>query len=166
LWINEILGDQNMTLIELLRFLAVLLCGALLGAGIAGAVGLFRGTLNGDFMARGGLVGGAATFIGSFALAWWFNRVDSIHPPCRCGKSDRKDFELGRAEGFRNVWQCTCGKRFSNPKWGLWFEIYDDGTVRLFMKRDRLGRWREPTEKEIANQSVDVTRACARVPHP
>jgi len=155
-----------MTLIELLGFLGVLICGALLGAGIATTVGFIRGTITGDFVARGGLVGSAATLVGFFAFAWWFNRMDLIHPPCRCGKSDRKDFELGRAENFRNVWQCACGKQYSNPQWGLWFEIHDDGTVQLFMKRDRLGRWREATENEIANQSTEVTRTRARVPHP
>jgi hypothetical protein len=87
-----------MTLIELLRFLGLLLCGALAGAGVGAAVGF----------AHGGLFGAVATLLGLLGYAQWFGRMDSVHPPCRCGKSNWKDFELGRAEGFTNVWQCAC----------------------------------------------------------
>ncbi len=121
-----------MTLAELLTFLGVLVFGALVGAAIGGAFGF----------PHGGPLGAVATLVGLFAYAQWFRKADSVHPPCRCGRSDWSDFELGRAEGIANVWQCMCGRRYSWPKWRLWFEIDDQGISHQFMRRDFLGRWR------------------------
>ena len=123
---------QTMTLVELLRFLAVVLCGTLAGAGIGAAFGF----------PQGGASGAVVTLMGCLGYAWWFAKMDSVHPPCRCGRSDWRDFDLGRADGITNVWQCTCGRRYSWPKWQLWFEIDDQGVSRLFMRRDFRGRWR------------------------
>jgi hypothetical protein len=121
-----------MTLVELLTFLGVILCGALAGAGVGAVFGFLHG----------GVYGAVVTFLAFSGYAQWFRKMDSFHPPCRCGRSDWRDFELGRAEGITNVWQCACGKRYSWPKWRLWFEIDDLGTSRLFMRRDFMGRWR------------------------
>jgi hypothetical protein len=96
------------------------------------------------------------------AFAWWFGKMDAIHPPCRCGKSDWNDFESSRAENFRNVWQCACGKKYSWPKWQLWFEITDQSAALLFMKRSYFKNWRAATEEEIANQSPQITHCRPR----
>lgn len=131
-----------MTLFELLVFLAVLLCGALIGAGVATLVGLMRGIITSDAIAYGSLLGSVTTLLAVLISAWWFGRMDSVHPPCRCGKSDWEDFSLGRAENVKNVWCCVCGKQYSWPEWRLWYELDDRGDLLLFMKRDVLGRWR------------------------
>jgi hypothetical protein len=133
----------RMTLVELLTFLTVILCGALVGVGVGGVVGLLRGAVTSDLLAHGGFLGAVATLFGFLACGQWFSRINTVHPPCRCGKSDWKDFELGCAEGLTNVWQCVCGRRYSWPKSQLWIEIDGQGSSRLFMRRDFLGRWRE-----------------------
>jgi hypothetical protein len=154
--------EQGMNLIELLTIIGLISCGGFLGAGIAELIGLIRGGDTSKIVAHGGVIGCAATFLGLMVWGWWFGKMDSIHPPCRCGKYDWKDFELSRAENFRNVWQCACGKQYSWPKWQLWFEITERGTARLFMKRNYFRRWREATELEITNQSVEITRSRPR----
>lgn len=154
--------NRQLTLFELLTIIVVIWCGGFLGAGIAKLVGLFFGGSTSDSVAHGGLIGGAATFCLLILWSWWFRRMDRIHPPCKCGKSNWEDFESGHAEGFRNIWQCSCGKKYSRPKWQLWFEITDNGTARLYMTRNYFRQWREATKREIARQSPEITRARAR----
>jgi hypothetical protein len=151
--------EQGMNLFELLVFIGLVFLGGFLGAGIAEIIGLIRGGDTSKLLGCGQVIGSFATFLGLISWGLWFRKTDKIHPPCRCGKSDWKDFELSRAENFRNVWQCVCGKQYSWPKWKLWFEIIDQNTVRLFMKRNYFRSWREANEQEIANQSGEITHS-------
>ena len=147
-----------MNLIELLVFIGLIFLGGFLGAGIAKIIAFIHGGNTDEIVGKEIIAGSIATILGLIAWGQWFRAMDKIHPPCRCGKSDWKDFELGRAENFRNVWQCTCGKQYSWPKWQLWFEIVDKNTVRFFMKRSHFRSWREATKQEIKNQSNEITR--------
>jgi hypothetical protein len=148
-----------MNLIELLVFIGLIVLGGFLGAGIAELIGLIHGGDTSKIVGHGEAIGSVATFLGLIFWGLWFGKMDKNHPPCRCGKSDWKDFELSRAENYRNIWQCVCGKQYSWPKWQLWFEIVDQNTVRLFMKRSYFRSWREANKQEIANQSVEITRS-------
>ena len=145
-----------MNLFELLTTIALILTGGFLGVGIAEIIGLIHGGDTNRLMGHGMVVGCVAAFLGLVLWGLWFGRMDKIHPQCRCGKSDWKDFELGRADNFKNVWECACGKKYSWPKWQLWFEIVDQNTARLFMKRSYFRTWREANEQEIENQSVEI----------
>ena len=154
--------EQGMNLFELLTTIVLIGLGGFLGAGIAKIVALIHGGNADKIFGQGAVVGSIATFLGLFVWGQWFRAMDKIHPPCRCGKSDWKDFGSSRAENFRNVWQCACGKQFSWPKWQLWFEITDKNTVRLFMKRSYFRSWREATEQEIKSQSNEITHSSSR----
>jgi hypothetical protein len=99
-----------MTLIEPVMFLGVLVCGMLVGSGIAGAVGFIRGAPSGDLVVLGAVFGVTATFIALFVCSWWFVRVNRIHPACRCGKSGWKDIQMSKAVRIRNVWRCSRSK--------------------------------------------------------
>ena len=149
-----------MNLFELLTFVALIGLGGFLGAGIAELIGLIRGGDTSKVVGHGGVVGCVVAFWGFILWGLWFGKMDKIHPPCRCGKSAWKDFELSRADNFRNVWQCVCGKQYSWPKWQLWFEIVDQNTVRLFMKRSYFRSWSEANTQEIANQSTEIANSC------
>jgi len=153
---KSIARQQGMNLIELLTILGLLFCGWLLGAAVGSVLYLIRGG-NPVIVSHGAGIGLGTTFLGLIFWGIWFGRMDKIHPPCRCGKSDWKDFELSRAEKFQNVWQCACGKQYSWPKWQLWFEITNQNTAQLFMKRNYFKSWRKATEQEIANQSPEIT---------
>jgi len=81
--------------------------------------------------------------------------MDRIHAPCRCGNTHWDHFESSSAPGFTNVSRCRCGRQYSQPKSGLWYEITTDGHALLFMKRNALGRWTKATDKEIANHTLE-----------
>jgi len=154
--------ECGMNLIELLVFIGLIVLGGFLGAGIAALIGLICGGNTSKIVGHGEAIGSVATLLGLVFWGMWFGKMDKIHPPCRCGKSDWKDFELSRAENYRNVWQCVCGKQYSWPKWQLWFEIIDQNTVRLFMKRNYFRSWREANEQETKNQSSEITHSSSR----
>ena len=152
-----------MNLIELLVVIGLIVLGGFLGACIAELIGLIHGGDTSKIIGRGDAIGSVAALAGLIFWGIWFGKMDKIHPPCRCGKSNWKDFELSHAENYRNVWQCACGKQYSWPKWQLWFEIIDQNTVRLFMKRNYFRSWREANEQEIKNQSNEITRIPAKL---
>jgi hypothetical protein len=147
---------RPLTLIGLLSIIAFIWCGGCIGFWIAELIGLLRGrAINGVY---GKLIGSLAAFLLLVLWGWWFGKMDRIHPPCKCGKSGWEDFDLGSAEGFRNVRQCSCGKKYSWPKWQLWFEISDHNTAQLYMTRNYFRSWRLATEREMARHSPEITR--------
>src|ERR1017187_5332407 len=90
-----------MNLIELLVFIGLIVLGGFLGAGIAELIGLIHGGDTSKIVGHGEAIGSVATFLGLIFWGLWFGKMDKNHPPCRCGKSDWKDFELSRAENYR-----------------------------------------------------------------
>lgn len=155
---------RQLTLIGLLSILAFIWCGGCIGFWIAELIGLLRGQITNSGIAYGKLIGSLAAFLLLVLWGWWFRKIDRIHPPCKCGRSDWKDFELGPAEAFRNVWQCSCGRKYSRPKWQLWFEISDNNEAQLYMTRNYFRSWRRATEREIARHSPEITRSKQRRP--
>jgi hypothetical protein len=147
-----------MTLIELLMFMAVLIVAGTIGAGVAWVIGLLSGQHSSDFIAAGSFIGAAIGFVGIFVLGGWFGKMDKIHAPCRCGKADWDDFESIGSKGFTNVTKCRCGRQYAHPQSGLWYELTDDGQALLFMKRNALGNWTKPSEKDIANNLLQRTQ--------
>ena len=85
-----------MNLIELLVFIGLIVLGGFLGAGIAALIGLICGGNTSKIVGHGEAIGSVATLLGLVFWGMWFGKMDKIHPPCRCGKSDWKDFELSR----------------------------------------------------------------------
>ncbi len=152
----------EITLMGLLVIMGILFCCCFLGLGIGAILGLFFGKDIHNIDKYGTVMGSVGSFLGVVLFSRWYCKMDSIHPPCVCGKSDRKDFELSRAEGFRNVWQCSCGKKYSWPKRQLWFEISDNGGAHLFMKRNYF-RWTQPNEKDIADNPPKITYSHQRL---
>jgi hypothetical protein len=152
-------GGRQLTLFGLLNILVLIGCGGFIGAGIGELIGFLRGQVATDSVAGAGLAGGGGSFLLLIFWGWWFGRMDRIHPPCKCGKSDWKDFELGRAEAFRNTWQCSCGKKYSWPKWQLWFEISDNNTAQLYLTRNYFRNWRKATEQEISQYPPEMTHS-------
>ena len=101
------------------------------------------------FTASGAIVG---LFL-PFGFGWLAEKFDDW-PHCRCGGKLYEDFDLiTQRAGYEFIHQCNkCGCCYVMRKGFLWFEMLEDDSTRLFLKRGFLGKWRQTAENEIANR--------------
>lgn len=138
---------NKMTLIEMVVLVFFVAGGAWAGNNISH---FFSPNLNGWFTAGGGLIG-----LMILALPWLFDP----NPFCRCTGKWPKDFEGKSDPKWVGVYQCKkCGSQYVMQKGHLWFEILENNTAKLYLKKGFSGKWQAATQQDIVKHEFPVKK--------
>ncbi len=92
-----------------------------------------------------GSIIGAVTGCGSLYLIFKVLTWDAdLWPICRCGNSSQENFdEWVEDKTFGFVMKCNlCGKQYVMQSGNKWYEITNNKTKKLYMKKKFLGKWK------------------------